>query len=358
MKKGKKGSLEDEDHLQIDRIEVLCKNVEKSFTELKDRVPSMREEIVRLKMEGKECKDLEDFVYDVVNGISHGMLCLEAEPLLKEYKSRKTVVLSISRKNESNESYQRLYSEYLKILNKYKRFLNFPIPKQVPILSKLVCKECLGTSFDFVLDRSYICRDCGELVKDIISTKSSFRDTERTASVSKYKYFEESHFKDRMKEVQAQQKVNIKPELYEDFEKWLIAHKLVNNSSDRLERYSRVFFNHTLRFMKESQVYKNYEDAVLIWTTHTGKKPPDFSHLEGDILSDYEQIQKVYHTLDIKGRKSVPNAYIILYQILIRRGFKIERDFFSLSKGEEVVDWYNDILEEIFDRLEWTYRPL
>lgn len=389
----KKEADDNKEHLQIDRVDSLRKKVEESFAYHRKHISDYQDNIVQMKLlDGNEaeCKELEDFVFDIVNGISYGMMSLECEPLLAEYKTRNPIVISLSNTCENNSDYQRVYNNYLKILEKYKRFLTFPFPRQLNIHQKMVCKGCGKSEFDLVLDRSYVCQDCGETAKDVVSTKSSYRDTERTAATSRYKYFERSHFEDRMKEIQAEQKVVIKPELYNDLEEWLVAHKLVNDSSDYSEwlaannksssaanyftwtriyglyndkrekafRYDKVLFSHTLRFMKQSQKYKNYEDAVLIWSTHTGKKAPSFSHLEGDILDDYEQIQKVYHSLENKKRKSVPNAYIILYQILTRRGFKIDREFFSLSKGEDVVDWYNDILEEIFERLEWTYKPI
>jgi len=381
-----------DDPLQVNRIDILEEKIETSFKSERDKIPEYEDRLnaiikqlstAQLKSDSRERLSsektrLEDRIYDLANDVSYGFLKLELEPIIEDYRDsiKNSVKVSFvklsgstsTKKGDSgsnSDRYKKIYNDYLKALRKYKSFLNFEIPKATSNTTKMYCENCNNSKdFELILDRLYVCSECGEQVKEIISAKSSYKDVERVAISSKYKYIEENHFKDRIKQLQARQKVTIKPKLYSDFDGWLIAHNLIENIGEpidqaaRIIKYSKVKYKHTLMFLKESDWNDNYEDAMLIWTTHTGKKAPDFSNIENDIIEDYQQIKRIYMTLNIKDRESFPNAYIILYQLLLKRSFKTDPVYFNLTKGDDVLDWHNDILEKIFDQLEWNYHPI
>ena len=47
-------------------------------------------------------------------------------------------------------------------------------------------------------------------------------------------------------------------------------------------------------FLKDTGNSKHYEDVILIYFNITGKKPNDISHLEPNLLDDFDVLTSLY----------------------------------------------------------------
>jgi hypothetical protein len=87
-----------------------------------------------------------------------------------------------------------------------------------------------------------------------------------------------------------------------------------------------------------------YEDVNLIchivwlWTL------PDISHLEDQIMDDYDKTQKVYECI-WKNRKSNLNTQYRLFKHLQLRGHKCSIDDFKMVKTREILEYHDSIWE-------------
>jgi hypothetical protein len=79
------------------------------------------------------------------------------------------------------------------------------------------------------------------------------------------------------------------------------------------------------------------------------------SHLEENIFADFEMIEKEYNLImgnPQEERSSFMSYPFVLYHILRRHGAKCDLNFFNMLKSERIT-WLNDIMEQIFLRLDW-----
>ena len=59
-------------------------------------------------------------------------------------------------------------------------------------------------------------------------------------------------------------------------------------------RYKNLELEHVMLFLKELGYDKQYENAKYIYSAITGKKCPDLSHIEDQLMDDFDVLVSLY----------------------------------------------------------------
>ena len=190
-----------------------------------------------------------------------------------------------------------------------------------------LCSKCNSTNNIINSDNYIICKDCGNSSL-ILAQNSSYKDSERINIIPRYTYDRKSHFRDCINQFQGKQVVNINKKVYDDLIfQFNLNHLLVGDeNTPKNKRFENITKNHIMMFLKETQNTKHYEDVNYIYQHLTGKKINDISHIERQILEDFDILTDAYdklykNNIDI-NRKSFINSQYVLYQLLRKYNYK------------------------------------
>jgi hypothetical protein len=343
-------------------IKLWNQKIEKAFEEAKLKLPSYEGELKtilsvltsdlsteeKIILE-KRATQLKNIIDDLLTDTSFGFYLLEVQEFLDQYdkmehKTNKNI--SFMKKDRVIKSEDLNLSRlFVELIQKYNDILHLDIPKISVIKKPLIC-ECGNTrDLETVDGRIIYCQKCGIQLREKISNDApTFKDIERVNSTNKYKYSRMIHIQNCIKQFQGKQKVKIPLELIRDV-------------NDQLQMTKSVKINpqHIRSALQSTGWSDHYENCVLIWSMITQKSCPDISHLESEILKDFELVEREYNILmssPDEERTSFMSYPYVLFCLLRRRGFKCNRNFFNMVKFDR-MDWLDNIMEKIFDRLEW-----
>jgi|LauGreDrversion4_2_1035121.scaffolds.fasta_scaffold03231_6 Poxvirus Late Transcription Factor VLTF3 like len=183
----------------------------------------------------------------------------------------------------------------------------------------------------------------------------NFQDLTRVNINSKYKYEKRCHFRDTIKQYQAQQQKTIPDKVFEDVKKMIEAQGLL--SKDPQNPYSRVTKAHIRQFLNETDNSKYYEDLQLIYSKITGKDPPNITMYEKQLYKDFDELVDAYIKLKLK-RKNFLNSHYVLKQLLRRQKYKVpEGDLTSLKTPNRQRE-HDDIFQQCCEILGWNFSNL
>lgn len=78
----------------------------------------------------------------------------------------------------------------------------------------------------------------------------------------------------------------------------------------------------------------------------------DFSHLEDQVMDDYDTSQRVYEILP-KDRKSSLNRQFRTYKHLRRLGFPCRTSQFRIPTTHDILEFHNTMWSKICEVLDW-----
>ena len=108
--------------------------------------------------------------------------------------------------------------------------------------------------------------------------------------------------------------------------------------------------------LKELGYNKYYEDIAYIFHTLTNKPIPDISHLEPILLQDFDKLLSLYDQRHHDRKNFINNAYV-LYQLLRKNGFKVNRNEFCHLKTNDRKYYHDVVCQELFQILNWNFSP-
>jgi len=115
-------------------------------------------------------------------------------------------------------------------------------------------------------------------------------------------------------------------------------------------------------FLKDTVNSKHYEDVILIYFNITGKKPNDISHLEPNLLDDFDVLTNLYDKKfkrDAKfDRKNFINTQYVLFQLLRRHKYMCKKQDFNILKTIDRKSFHDDICKELFEELGWNFTAI
>ena len=229
--------------------------------------------------------------------------------------------------------------------------------------TNLKCPQCNNISKFEIFDNQNVCGECGNIIDQFNHQILSFKDSERVNLNGKYSYDRKIHFKDCIYQFQGKQNVSIHPNVYENIIQQLLAHSIIPENYQNLPKqmaFENVTKEHIYLFLKNSKYVKHYEDSVLIYHVLTDKPVPDISHLEDQLISDFdllvEQYDKKYKNNTY--RKNFINTSYVLFQLLRRHRYPCQKEDFNILKTVDRKYYHDEICSELFSDLGWNFQPL
>lgn len=301
---------------------------------------------------------LQTHIQDIANNSSYNFYITETAGLISSYKEelRKPIKMSFTGKViKKDQTKITIIKKYVKIASKYSDE-KIELPEEQE--DKITCDNC-GNKKDFEIleDNIYVCCECASQ-KLVVKGGTSYNDIGRVNISPKYIYDRKIHFRECMNQYQGKQNSTIPQKIYEDLEKQLENHHLLEKSKDKKIRFSKVSKNVIKEFLKELGYTSHYENINLIFYNLTGNKPDDISHLEDILMDDFETLLKLYDKkykdLD---RKSFISIQHILFQLLTRHKHPCKRDDFRMLKTIDRKIFHDEICKELFEDLGWNYTP-
>ena len=285
----------------------------------------------------KSINNLSEHINDIETNKLKNFYVLETAEILEKYKAilKKPQKINFMGKSiKHNKEKDVLITLYLEKANNYVQIdynsTNFINDKK----DKIVCKNCNNSKeFEIQEGNVYICLHCSAQ-QFILKNVTSYKDINRVNISSKYIYDRKIHFRDCINQYQGKQNSTIQQEVYNDIEKQLELHYIVDpNITNKKEKFKNVTKEHISIFLKDLSYTKHYENVNLIHYNLTGIKPDDISHIEDKLLNDFDVITDAYDKLfKHLDRKNFINTQYILYQLLLRHKHPCKKEDFSILK--------------------------
>ena len=337
---------------------------EENIESYKDQIITLEQLIAQphhlhstLKMLQNATKELRTKIEDIQSNRSKNFYLMETAELIEEFgkilrKPKKVSFIGVVEEDVDNKSV--IVKNFLDTSKKY-NFLEIPVIKLEN--NQEICDNCNKNDF-LELDGYRVCTTCGFEIQ-IAATSSSYKDVERVNVGTKYTYDKRIHFRDCINQYQGKQNSTIPEKVYKDLESQFALHGLLVKSNKKTFKFSKITKTHVLLFLKETGNSKHYEDAVLIHYTLTGIKPPDISHLESHIISDFDKLVETYEKI-FKGdkknnRKNFINNQYVLYQLLTKYKHPCDISEFNILKTVERKSYHDDICRRLFQELGWNF---
>jgi hypothetical protein len=167
-----------------------------------------------------------------------------------------------------------------------------------------------------------------------------------------------------MNQYQGKQNSTIDEKIYGDLEIQFDLHGLLvgDKNTPKKQRFENITKEHILLFLKETGHTKHYEDVVLIYHKMTGKKVDDISHLENQLMEDFDKISNLYDKrFKFTGkidRKSFINTQYVLFQLLRRHKYNCKKEDFNMLKTLDRKAFHDEIVRELFEALGFNFTPI
>ena len=363
----------------MDIIQIDAK-IKQYFREEEQRLEEYREKIVDIELilSGENISDIirkklidthleyKKRVQDIETEEAYGFYLIESLPILESYKNMLKTPIQLNffgtkdvSRDVNNEKEELAYKFSL-LAKKY--IGDIFTENNTRAVKKRECYNCSSKKIILVDDLVYICVDCGCERDGNINTLS-YKDMSRTNVLQKYTYEKRSHFKDALNQYQGKQNCKIDSKVFKDLEEQMERHHLLIGDANtaRERRFSNINKNHIMLFLKELGYDKHYENANYIHTEITGKKCPDISHLEDQLIDDFDTLANLY-TKKYKyekniDRKSFINIQCVFFQLLKKNKYPCKKEDFNMLKTTERKTFHDDILQELFGELGWNYTP-
>ena len=230
-------------------------------------------------------------------------------------------------------------------------------------MSKIKCTLCGSDQDSFSLhDNHFVCEKCGYVSTTTTHTSISFKDIDRVNISSKYTYDRRTHFRDCINQFQGKQNASIDNKVMDDLVEQLVLHGLVQDNYKEVPKsfaFQDISKEQILLFLKETGHTKHYEDLVLIYHQLTDKPAPDISHLENDLLRDFDMLADLYDKkFKNSERKNFINTQYVLFQLLRRHKYPCRKEDFNILKTIDRKYYHDTICAELFFALGWNFQAL
>ena len=322
-----------------------------------------------------KCQDKNQNTFETFN-----FYLLQAIPLLDEFTEIKRSLkkLSFFSNKQDNETkikqIQKIIISYMEIVKMYfpqmynKYWINNEDKNIKTSKRKLnnnnitTCSYCDSKSemFTFV-ENQIVCKNCGQVQQTINENLLSFRDIERVNIGSKYSYDRRVHFRECIKRYQGKQNVNIDSKIFAELKSQFVHYQLIPENYETLskkEAFEKVERKHILLFLKELGYSKYYEDIVYIYHHITGKEIPDISHLENDLLLDFDTLVDLYDKTFKTDRKNFINNQYVLFQLLKKYKYNCKKEDFNFLKTNDRKLYHDTVCQQLFEKLGWNFKAL
>lgn len=316
-----------------------------------------------------EKKIMENFNFYLVSSVS----------IIDEFIETKKNIQKISFFKMNNNSSNKNKKKIQEIIDRYIQLVDHYFPgkynnywtlendkyqkrKKIHIYSIKECPTCNGDNEQFVIaDNHIVCSYCGTVISTTNDNLISFRDIERINIGSKYTYDRKTHFRECIKRFQGKQNVNIPPKLFDDIIQQIISYELIPKNYEQFEKkeiFKDVKREHIQMILKDLGYSKYYEDIVYIYHKITGHEIPDITHLENNLINDFDLLLECYDSTFKTDRKNFINNQYVLYQLLRKYKYNCKKEDFQFLKTNDRKYYHDVICQQLFEKLGWNFSAV
>ncbi len=300
---------------------------------------------------------LIDKIDDIGSSKSKNFYLMESMSTIETWKdilSRPVKISFMGKASKNNKEKTKIRQKYIEIASKYKNIDKSDTTKVV------ICNGCKNKKdFDIVDNNTYICTVC-YTQQTIIRHTSSYTDISRVNISSKYMYDRKVHFRDCINQYHGKQNSTIPQKVYDELEEQFQLHHILKGNKDtaKEERFTNLTKNQILMFLKELKYSNHYENVHLIHYNFTGIKPDDISHLEDQLLDDFDQLTDLYdREYKHLNRKNFINTQYVLFQLLRRHKHPCKKEEFVILKTIDRKYFHDEVCKNLFELLGWNHIP-
>jgi hypothetical protein len=340
-----------------------------SKLELENVKVKCRQSMIERKASRKNIADYESLIKKYEENIDKKTYCAKVESLLDAYRkigpisnivsflSNNKEEISVPETKEQQEIRHRIISSYLEIARKY-------IP--IDLVRKLTDNDiCLGCGVDTSKmeeeeddDDCTVCSNCG--LEKINIIKSAFYADGGRINNCRNNYEDRANFEKVLARYQGKQITKPSKDLYIKLDEYFISRGLPSskeyNEMQLTAEGTKVGTSREMMFEVLSNIGCSgyYDDINLICSVFFGWSLPDVSHLEDNIMKDYDEFQAVYDQLpDRDGRKSSLNSQWKLFILLRRRGWSCKAKDFKIPTTSSILEYHKVKTKQIYEILGW-----
>ena len=316
-----------------------------------------------------EKKIIENFNFYLVSSVSIIDEFIETKKNIQKISFFK---MNNSTSNQNKKKIQDIIDKYIQLVDyyfpgKYNNYWTlendkYQKRKKIHISSIKECPTCNGDNEQFVIaDNHIVCSFCGTVISTTNDNLISFRDIERINIGSKYTYDRKTHFRECIKRFQGKQNVNIPPKLFDDIIQQIISYQLIPKNFDNFEKkevFKNVKREHIQMILKDLGYSKYYEDIVYIYHKITGHEIPDITHLENNLINDFDLLLECYDATFKTERKNFINNQYVLYQLLRKYKYNCRKEDFQFLKTNDRKYYHDVVCQQLFEKLGWNFNAV
>jgi rubrerythrin len=290
----------------------------------------------------------------------------ESKDLIEEYRKLGPIpkVITFSQEKQKKIEDPEIQEKRHQIITRYldiaRRYMPIDVIRDMPKST-----GCLGCGYDLkevIIDDNgtQYCPECGVekrlLVRNVVS-----KDIAKVGS-SRNGYEDRENFYKALMRYQGKQPNKIPSNLFAVLDAHFISYNLpVSEEVKKLpltKRGTRGKTSHEMMFkaLLDTGNSSYYEDVNLICHLYWNWVLPDVSHLEEQIMEDYDSTQQVYDRIP-KARKSCLNTQFRLFKHLEVRGSPVTMDQFKIVKTREILEYHDRIWREMMEGAGLPFIP-
>ena len=85
---------------------------------------------------------------------------------------------------------------------------------------------------------------------------------------------------------------------------------------------------------------------------------PDISHLENNLLLDFDLLVDMYDKMFKNDRKNFINNQYVLYQLLRKYKYQCRKEDFNFLKTNDRKLYHDSVCQKLFEKLGWNFQPV
>jgi Zn-finger nucleic acid-binding protein len=337
-----------------------------------------KQNVVERKATRRVINKINEAIQNILSDRDYKTYIDKIKPILDEYSVIGTLSKIISfatRKTEQKDDdlpetpetqvkRQEIIFDFIKIAKKY---IDIDLVREMR--EGNLCPVC-----NYDLDTIEINQDegtivCPECMNEKVAVVRSFADITRTNN-SGNNYEDRANFEKVLMRYQGKQPDKPREELYVVLEDYFKTNQLpkINHGSKTVYISSDYIRNHIplnsdgekdgtsrplmYKALQDTGNSKYYDHINIILNTMWGWKLDDLSHLEDQIMDDYDKSQRVYENLP-KDRKSSLNSQFRLYKHLKRLGLPVQSKNFRIPTTHDILEFHENVWSKMCKELDW-----
>jgi len=345
-----------------------------SLSEERNKIKN-RQSMIERKRTRKRIQTLENDIEDLKRDNKFKQYINKVKPLIDRYRQigSLTKMVSFNKSDEyTNKSDKvpeteeeqifrhRIISNYLDIAKKY---IKIDVVRRIDIDN--ICSGCrnkLDENAEIDKTGITVCKLCG--TERIPITVSPFFKNTTRVNTSRNNYEDRDNFYKVILRYQGKQINKPNSSVYDKLDRYFESIdfpssneiKLLrknkysdNNTNNEKDKTSRQLMYEALRKTGNSN---QYDHINLICHVYWGWELPDISHLESQVMNDYDISQKIYDSLP-KDRKSSLNSQFRLYKHLRRLGYFCKESDFKIPTTQDIREFHEITWSTICDIAGW-----